>query len=282
MNGKQAKALLIEDDPLYAQAIRGLFMAKGVSFELEWASSLQAGVARLSETASENSSTPKIDIVLLDLALPDSDGLETFTRIHRLVPDLPISVLTATNDDEVAIQAMQAGAQDYLVKGDINRHLLQRAMRYAIERQRNEMALRETQRLIHEIADIAPEFVTIYDLGAKQSIYINRQLANLLGIDTGKLTQLTPKDWIEREDYAQLESIFEQMRMAADNEVVTFEYRARHSSGEWRWLHSELTPFSRNDRGEVRQILITSHDITERRRAELIDLMRFLCAKMSL
>ncbi len=269
MNGKQAKALLIEDDPLYAQAIRGLFMAKGVSFELEWASSLQAGVARLSETASENSSTPKIDIVLLDLALPDSDGLETFTRIHRLAPDLPIIVLTATNDDEIAIQAMQAGAQDYLVKGDINRHLLQRAMRYAIERQRNEMALRETQRLIHEIADIAPEFVTIYDLGAKQSIYINRQLANLLGIDTGKLTQLTPKDWIEREDYAQLEIIFEQMRLAADNEVVTFEYRARHSNGEWRWLHSELTPFNRNAEGEVRQILITSHDVTERRQAEL-------------
>ena len=151
MNGKQARALLIEDDPLYAQAIRGLFMAKGVTFELEWASSLQKGVTRLSETANEKSSAAQIDIILLDLALPDSEGLETFTRVHRVVPDLPIIVLTATNDDDIAIQAMQAGAQDYLVKGDINRHLLQRAMRYAIERQRNELALQETQRLIHEI-----------------------------------------------------------------------------------------------------------------------------------
>ena len=244
-------------------------MAKGVAFELEWASSLQAGVTRLSESATEKSSAAKLDIILLDLALPDSEGLETFNRIHRLVPDLPIIVLTSTNDDDVAIQAMQAGAQDYLVKGDINRHLLQRAMRYAIERQRNEMALRETQRLIHEIADIAPEFVTIYDLEAQQSIYINRQLANLLGIDTGKLAQLTPRDWIEKEDYAQLETIFARLRTAVDNEIATFEYRARHSSGEWRWLHSELTPFARNGQNEVRQILITSHDITERRRAEL-------------
>ncbi|NOT63249.1 MAG: response regulator, partial [Acidobacteria bacterium] len=247
MNGKQALALLIEDDPLYAQAIRGLFMAKGVTFGLEWASSLQAGLTRLSETDAEKQKPEqqKIDIVLLDLALPDSEGLETFTRIHRLAPDLPIIVLTATNDDDVAIQAMQAGAQDYLVKGDINRHLLQRAMRYAIERKRGEITLQETQRLIHDIADIAPEFVTIYDLEAQQSIYINKQLANLLGIDTGKLAQLTPRDWIETEDYAQLEAIFERLRHGPDGEMATLEYRARHSSGEWRWLHSELTPFAR-------------------------------------
>ncbi|HYE74474.1 MAG TPA: response regulator, partial [Blastocatellia bacterium] len=215
MNGKQAKALLIEDDPLYAQAIRGLFMAKGVAFELEWASSLAAGLARLAQN--------EIDIVLLDLALPDSEGLETFNRIHRSVPDLPIIVLTVTNNDDLAIQAMQAGAQDYLVKGEINRHLLQRAMRYAIERQRSESALRESQRLIQEIADVTPEIIVIYDLDEQRSVYVNRQLANILGYSTGQLTQLTPKDWVVPEDYPRLDELFKQLRQSADGEVLEIE-----------------------------------------------------------
>ncbi len=260
MNGKQAKALLIEDDPLYAQAIRGLFMAKGVAFELEWASSLAAGLARLAQN--------DIDIVLLDLALPDSEGLETFNRIHRSVPELPVIVLTATNDDDLAIQAMQAGAQDYLVKGEINRHLLQRAMRYAIERQRSESALRESQRLIQEIADVTPEIIAIYDLEEQRSVYINRQLSNILGYSTGQLTQLTPKDWVAPDDYPRMEELFQRIRSCADGEILELEYRAKHATSSWRWLHSELTVFARREDGEVRQILISSHDVTERRRAE--------------
>lgn len=260
MNGKQAKALLIEDDPLYAQAIRGLFMAKGVAFELEWASSLAAGLARLAQN--------DIDIVLLDLALPDSEGLETFNRIHRSVPELPVIVLTATNNDDIAIQAMQAGAQDYLVKGEINRHLLQRAMRYAIERQRGESALRESQRLIQEIADVTPEIIAIYDLDEQRSVYVNRQLSNILGYSTGQLTQLTPKDWVAPDDYPRMEALFQRIRNCADGEVLELEYRAKHATSSWRWLHSELTVFARREDGEVRQILISSHDVTERRRAE--------------
>ncbi len=260
MNGKQAKALLIEDDPLYAQAIRGLFMAKGVAFELEWASSLAAGLARLAQN--------DIDIVLLDLALPDSEGLETFSRIHRSVPELPVIVLTATNNDDIAIQAMQAGAQDYLVKGEINRHLLQRAMRYAIERQRSESALRESQRLIQEIADVTPEIIAIYDLEEQRSVYVNRQLSNILGYSTGQLTQLTPKDWIAPDDYPRMEELFQRIRSCADGEILELEYRAKHATSSWRWLHSELTVFARREDGEVRQILISSHDVTERRRAE--------------
>ncbi len=260
MNGKQAKALLIEDDPLYAQAIRGLFMAKGVAFELEWASSLAAGLARLAQN--------EIDIVLLDLALPDSEGLETFNRIHRSVPDLPIIVLTVTNNDDLAIQAMQAGAQDYLVKGEINRHLLQRAMRYAIERQHGESALRESQRLIQEIADVTPEIIVIYDLDEQRSVYVNRQLSNILGYTTGQLTELKPKDWVVPDDYPHLEELFKRLRGSADGEVLELEYRARHAQGGVRWLHSELTVFARHEAGEARQVLITSHDVTHRRRAE--------------
>ncbi len=80
-------------------------------------------------------------MVLLDLSLPDSRGLATFRDLHGQVPDVPVVVLTGLDDETTAITAAKEGAQDYLVKGQFNRGLLVRAMRYAIERKRVEMEL---------------------------------------------------------------------------------------------------------------------------------------------
>jgi signal transduction histidine kinase len=81
--------------------------------------------------------TNKFDAILLDLSLPDSRGLNTVKRIHEANPKVPILVLTGLDDEEVAIAALREGAQDYLVKGDIQRPWLVRAINYAIERQQN-------------------------------------------------------------------------------------------------------------------------------------------------
>ena len=86
-----------------------------------------------------------VDLVLLDLSLPDSQGFDTFARVHAQAPDLPIVVVTGSNDEMLAVQAVQAGAQDYLVKGEIDSGLLSRAMRYAIERKKTEIALRKAR-----------------------------------------------------------------------------------------------------------------------------------------
>lgn len=76
------------------------------------------------------------DLVLLDLTLPDSWGLNTVMRVHEQTPEVPIIVLTETDDESLAIKAVQEGTQDYLVKGQVNANLLERSMRYAIERHR--------------------------------------------------------------------------------------------------------------------------------------------------
>ena len=86
-------------------------------------------------------------MILLDLALPDSQGLETFFAMHAHAGDVPIVVLSGYDDEATAIKAVQAGAQDYLVKGQVNDNLLVRSIRYAIERSRRhraEEALRDT------------------------------------------------------------------------------------------------------------------------------------------
>lgn len=97
-------------------------------------------------------------VVLLDLGLPDSQGLETLLRFQREAPHIPVVVMTGSNDDQVALQAVQAGAEDYLVKGQSRETLLDRTLRYAIERSQYREALRERVAVASVIADVGLAF----------------------------------------------------------------------------------------------------------------------------
>ncbi len=99
------------------------------------------------------------DVILLDLSLPDSQGLETFVRMHNQAKGIPIIVFTGMDDENLALSAMQAGAQDYLVKGQVTGDLLVRSMRYAIERQRGELALRHSEERFRVALKNSPIFV---------------------------------------------------------------------------------------------------------------------------
>ncbi len=138
MSAPSIKVLLIEDNPGDARLIKELFSeCVPGSFDLKCAESLAQGFATLS--------SEEIDTILLDLSLPDSQGFETFTRVHDRTPEIPIIVLTGFDDETLAIKAVQQGAQDYLAKGHVSRHLLARATRYAIERKHTEKSLRRVR-----------------------------------------------------------------------------------------------------------------------------------------
>jgi DNA-binding NarL/FixJ family response regulator len=102
--------------------------ADGGSFEVHHVERLEHGLRELGNGS--------IDIVLSDLSVPDSHGLETFQRLHARAPHVPIIVLSGLNDTTLALSAVHQGAQDYLIKGEVDGQLLARAMRYAIERKR--------------------------------------------------------------------------------------------------------------------------------------------------
>lgn len=128
MNNERSTILLIEDNPDDALLIQELLADTGsASFDWVWAERLSEGLDRLA--------TGKIDVVLLDLSLPDSHGLETFTTAQTQAPDVPIIMLTGLDDEELAVQAVQKGAQDYLTKNRLEGQLLVRSLRYAVERQ---------------------------------------------------------------------------------------------------------------------------------------------------
>ena len=130
------RALLIEDNPGDARLIRE--MLRDADVELVHVDRLAFGLERLAAEAYE--------VLLLDLSLPDSRGFETFERAHAEQPNVPIVVLSGLDDEDTAVRAVQAGAQDYLVKGRVDGGLLLRAMRYAIERQALQTARQQLER----------------------------------------------------------------------------------------------------------------------------------------
>ena len=115
----------------------------------------QAVCAGLLQEAMELVASRSFDVIMLDLGLPDSQGLETFIRLHEKAPEVPFVVITGREDDTIAMQALKTGAQDYLVKGQIGGEVLRRSIRYSIERQRllvrheREQFLRELEREEH-------------------------------------------------------------------------------------------------------------------------------------
>jgi len=121
--------LLIEDNPGDARLIREMLADDPAQpFTLTHADRLSTGIEKLSHKAA--------DLVLLDLSLPDSHGIETFSKIYAHSPKVPIIVLSGNDDQQLALYAVKSGAQDYLVKGKIDSALLMKAMQYSIERKR--------------------------------------------------------------------------------------------------------------------------------------------------
>ena len=141
MSDKPIKVLLIEDNPADTRLIREMIAeARNIpKLDLEHADRLSTGLKRLTKGG--------IDVVLLDLRLPDSQGLDTLIKLHDQVSQLPIVVLTGLADEALGVKAVQKGAQDYLVKGQVDSNLLVHAMRYATERKKAEETLIRSEKL---------------------------------------------------------------------------------------------------------------------------------------
>jgi diguanylate cyclase (GGDEF)-like protein len=140
------RALLVEDAPEGPFGLaHTIYVMDNAGVGIETADTLNRALERLSQGG--------IDVLLLDLDLPDEDDLGTFERAHAFAPDVPIIVLTRVEDENMALSMVKAGAQDYLVKGEVTPELLLRSIRYAVERHRLNSALRSLS-LIDELTGL--------------------------------------------------------------------------------------------------------------------------------
>ena len=163
MSENSVKILLIEDDTAEARLLQEVLK----SFNLKLFSLVH--VNRL-QTALEQLQDDSFDAILLDLTLPDSQGLASIETIVKQAPNLPIVVLTNTNDDQLAIEAVRLGAQDYLVKRKINVDVLVRSLQYAIERQRASEMLREAnENLANQVQKKTDELIKAREIDRLKS-----------------------------------------------------------------------------------------------------------------
>ena len=126
LQGTQSiKVLIVEDDFDYANLLQGILsLESNPSFEIKIANSLKEGIEAIDQYQA--------DVILLDLFLPDSQGIHSFISLSSKIHKIPIVVLSGVIDENLALEAVRKGAQDYLVKGQVEGKLLSRVMRYSI------------------------------------------------------------------------------------------------------------------------------------------------------
>jgi sigma-B regulation protein RsbU (phosphoserine phosphatase) len=230
----------------------------GAHFEFHDAKNLSSGLTRLAEG--------NIDVVLLDLSLPDSSGLETFHAIKEHARDIPIIVLSGTDDETLALNAVHAGAEDYLVKGHVNSQLITRAIIYAIERTESKGAVLKAEQRYRGIfensvagifqtspqgayLDVNPALIRIYGYSSREDL-----MASIS--DIAKLLYVNPN---RRAEFVKL--------MQEQNLVQDFESQIFRKDGSIIWI-SENARAVTDDQGKVLYYEGMVEDITARKEAE--------------
>lgn len=152
MQTESIRILLVEDDRDYVRLMNDtIARTQGDKFQIESVGSLAEARKRLRKAGC--------DVMVLDLGLPDSTGVATVKKLHALAPEVPIVVLSGSDAEETVYDAMQEGAQDYVVKGHLAHQTLLRSIQYAVGRKRSENALRESEERYRELANSLPEVV---------------------------------------------------------------------------------------------------------------------------
>ncbi len=250
------KILLIEDNPADARLLREMLVEiKDAPFELEWVDRLSAGLERLTKG--------DVDAILLDLSLPDSQGLDTFLQVQAQAPHVPITVLSGLDDAALALQAVREGAQDYLVKGKIDGNLLVRAIRYAIERKRIEEALRDSLQFSSSLLGNSPHPILV--INPDTSIrYANPALERLTGFSAAELIgRKAPYPWWPEEIWEQETRLLNGLML---QETRRLERCFQRKDGKPLWVEINAVPIVSS--GEFKYRLSNWMDITERKQAE--------------
>ncbi len=252
MNLEDVRILLVEDNPMDARMLREMIRESSAGpYQLEHADRLFAALDLLS--------SGQFDVVLLDLSLPDARGLETVAQVHAHAPKVPIVVLTSLDDEAVAVRALRAGAQDYLIKGRVGGDLLVRSVRYACERARAVEALERREEHYRSLTENSLDLVSIVKSDGTIR-YASPSHERILGFAVDELVGKTAWDFLHSEDLERVQAATRNIGSTA------IEYRFRHKDGSFRTLESFGRDLSHL--AGVGGVVVNSRDVTERRRLE--------------
>lgn len=256
MKYEQFKILLVENQDVFAELTRdNLAQVSNPCF-------LVTHVKRLSE-ACRRLVEETFDVVLLDLFLPDSLGLDTYAAVQKVVPALPVVAIASTADEDLALEAVKLGAQDYLVKGQLDGRTLARVIRNAVERRRAQEQIRQREEFFGLITENIDDMVAVLDASGRR-IYNNHSYQPILG-DPAELAGSNSFAEIHPEDRERIERVFQ--RTLATGEGQRAEFRFLLPDGSVRHIES-LGNAIRDAAGRACQVVVVSRDITARKLAE--------------
>lgn len=259
MNTRPSVAvLLVEDSPTDALIIgEALIDITEFAHRLTRAESLSDALAQAEKA--------RFDVVLLDLGLPDGNGIDTFRRFRQLAPDTHVLVLTGLSDISVGLVAIQEGAQDYLLKREIQAALLSRAIRYAIERNRASAELAASEERF-QLA-VSGASAGLWDWNPRTgALYLSPHFREIVGYSEDEL----PNDMQAHYQVIHPGDV-ERVALALkahtqERHPYDVEYRVRTRAGEYRWIQSRAQALW-DASGAAYRMVGWILDVTERRRA---------------
>jgi PAS domain S-box-containing protein len=252
--------LLVEDNPEDARLVEILLSeaSSSISFAVVHAERFDEALERMRET--------EFDVILLDLSLPDSSSLETVTRMRVAAPRTPMVVLSGQDDEEVALRALQRGAQDYLIKGHGDSNLIARSIRYALERQRAEEDLKQSEErfrlLVKGVTDYA---IFMLDPEGRVASW-NEGAERILGYEMEEIIGEYCSVFYTEEDIESGHPEEELRSSIAEGRYEEEGLRVRKDGS--RFWASVIITVLRDEKGSLRGFSKVIRDITARKEAE--------------
>ncbi len=250
---EKVEILLFEDNPGDAGLIEEMLEGfTDFQYEFKTVQTLNEGLSLLKEN--------RLDIILSDLGLPDSDGIDTFLEIHARNSRIPIIILTGMNDEKIGIEAVKKGAQDYLVKGQVDGRLLKRSIQYSIERKKAEEKVQNLANIVESSNDAIVTrsldgFITSWNLGAEQIYgYLAEEIL-------GKPASVLMPSVLENESQKLTEMVKQ------GEKIHQYETSRLRKDGTIIDVSMTLSPVF-DISGELMAISVIARDITESKKAE--------------
>lgn len=259
--GADLQLLLLEDDPGDARLLREqLRDMPGVrSPSVEWHQTLGDAVVSISREPP--------DLILADLELPDSKGLDTVEGVLAATNDAPVIVLTGTDDMELASAALEAGAEDYLLKGTTTPPLLDRALRYAIDRKRGRRERQRQEAFLHQITDNISDVLAVLD-GEGRIAYVSPSVGPTLGAPPQEFLGRKATNLVHPDDRTGVEELQHRILAGELNDSVRAQFRALHGDGHV--VHMETLGRRLPEEVPIGRILLVARDVTKRKEYEAL------------